>query len=373
MAYRNKVSRMIEVPCNIASFSVSSSGIFSDGNVNISNKGISFARDALHFPADSQSSPLLLDPLIEPSSASSCSPTTSDKWSPSGCVEVKLEDLRFEEIIGRGSGGIVQRALHVPTGLNYAVKVMPLDVNEKVSKQILFELRTLYEAQSPYVVGFHGAFFNEGTISVVLEYMDRGPLSGYLSKGGTFNEPLIATLSAQILSGLVYLHKHRHLIHRDIKPSNILINSKGQVKISDFGVSGQLTNTISSCVSWVGTVTYMSPERIQGKSYSTKSDIWSFGLTMMELAIGCFPYSFVGTTQKICTANLGFWELLDCIVDQPVPELPAGKYSREFCDFIAACLQKEPQKRHSASELLRHPFVSKYSPVDLSSLVFQEN
>jgi serine/threonine protein kinase len=96
---------------------------------------------------------------------------------------------------------------------------------------------------------------------------------------------------AQVLRALEYLHKELHVIHRDIKPSNVLVSENGCVKLTDFGVSGQLASTVGTCASWLGTVTYMSPERIQGRSYTILSDIWSFGLTIVELALGAYPYT----------------------------------------------------------------------------------
>ena len=93
------------------------------------------------------------------------------------------------------------------------------------------------------------------------------------------------------MKGLQYLHKDRRIIHRDIKPSNLLMNSAGRLKIADFGVSGQLANSVSKCQTWVGTVTYMSPERIKGDAYGFASDSWSLGLSLLEFALGHFPYA----------------------------------------------------------------------------------
>jgi mitogen-activated protein kinase kinase 1 len=120
-------------------------------------------------------------------------------------------------------------------------------------------------------------------------------------------------------------------MNSDIKPSNLLINSAGVVKISDFGVSGQLAHTLSKKQSWVGTVTYMSPERITGTSYSFDSDIWSLGLTLVECALGKFPYD---NRDDKRASTLGFWELMEFIVKQPPPTLPSNKFSREFCSFV---------------------------------------
>ena len=98
----------------------------------------------------------------------------------------------------------------------------------------------------------------------------------------------------QVLKGLDYLHRKMKVIHRDIKPSNLLLNSKGQIKIADFGVSGKMLHTNDSKSSWVGTLMYMSPERFRGEHYNANTDIWSLGLTIMECALGYYPYKSVG-------------------------------------------------------------------------------
>lgn len=216
--------------------------------------------------------------------------------------------------------------------------------------------------------------------------------------------------------GLNYLHKKLHLIHRDIKPSNLLVNHKGDVKISDFGVSGQLAHTLSQCVSWVGTVLYMSvsylqyvmwhilyfpsftkPERISGSSYSYDSDLWSVGLTLVECALGKFPYgngsvststtSTTGVKDSTERKNVGFWEVLDFIVKAPPPSLPANKFSPEFCDFVQlwyalrliflhqltiTSLKKDPEERPSATTLLEHPWIKKNENDPEASLWLQK-
>ena len=112
------------------------------------------------------------------------------------------------------------------------------------------------------------------------------------------------------------------------------------MKISDFGVSGQLANSISKCASWVGTVTYMSPERISGKPYSYDSDVWSLGLSLVECSLGRFPYpppvEHAPGTAAPPRPPMGFWDLLDYIVEKPPPTLPTSAFSPELCDFVAA-------------------------------------
>lgn len=136
----------------------------------------------------------------------------------------------------------------------------------------------------------------------------------------------------QVLKGLVYLHHERHVIHRDIKPSNLLVNHKGEVKITDFGVSAVLASSMGQRDTFVGTYNYMSPERISGSSYDYKSDIWSLGLVVLECAIGRFPY----IPSEESEVWLSFYELLEAIVDQPPPSAPSDQFSPEFCSFISA-------------------------------------
>ncbi len=118
------------------------------------------------------------------------------------------------------------------------------------------------------------------------------------------------------------------MIHRDIKPSNLLVNSEGQVKIADFGVSGKLIHTNDQKTSWVGTIAYMSPERFKGEQYTSDTDIWSLGLTILECALGRFPYPPEENT------SMGFLELMDYINMKPVPKLPEN-FSEKIVDFVS--------------------------------------
>ena len=215
-------------------------------------------------------------------------------------------------------------------------------------------------------MAFYGAFYHEGIISFVLEYMDGGTLATLVEKcGGKLPENVLGKLSAQLLQGLAYLHKTMHIIHRDIKPHNILLNSKGQAKITDFGVSGELASTQAMAKTFVGTHKYMSPTRITGKHHSAKSDVWSLGLVLLEAALGYFPYGN-GDASKTT-----FFALLMEIVNKPAPQLPADQFSAEFVSFISDCLQKEEANRPDSTELLSHPFILRYNddPLDLSEWI----
>ncbi len=135
-------------------------------------------------------------------------------------------------------------------------------------------------------------------------------------------------------------------MHRDIKPSNVLVNSRGSIKLCDFGVSGELVNSIAD--TFVGTSTYMAPERIQGAKYSVKSDVWSVGLTLMELAIGRFPFdaSESAAGDRASAGPMGILDLLQQIVHEPAPKLPkSDAFPPILEDMIQKCLVKEPEQR----------------------------
>lgn len=153
-------------------------------------------------------------------------------------VEVKLSDLIRYGALGQGASGYVEKVVHTPTKKIIALKVIPLQSNEKVKKQILLELKTLHECESEYVVRSYGAFLKDGHVHMALEYMDAGSLADVIKEVGKVPEQIIGLMTVQILRGIEYLHKIKKVLHRDIKPSNILINKKGCVKIADFGVSG---------------------------------------------------------------------------------------------------------------------------------------
>lgn len=142
----------------------------------------------------------------------------------------------------------------------------------------------------------------------------------------------------------MYLHVIGRQIHRDIKPANILINSKGEVKLTDFGISKELEESNQFANTFVGTVTYMSPERIEGKRYNHLSDIWSFGMVILEMALGVYPYP----------SYKSYIEMLQLIMNEPAPQIPPDNkdFSDDFKDFINQCLKKDSKFRASAVSLL---------------------
>jgi len=167
---------------------------------------------------------------------------------------------------------------------------------------------------------------------------------------GPIRVDVLGKIAEATLGGLTYLYTKHHIMHRDIKPSNILVNSKGQIKLCDFGVSGELVNSVAD--TFVGTSTYMAPERIQGQKYTVKSDVWSFGLAIMELAIGKFPFDASEHVSDGDGAPSGILDLLQQIVYEPAPKLPKSEaFPQILEDMIQKCMAKAPEERPTPQEL----------------------
>ncbi|GLT98720.1 hypothetical protein SLE2022_162110 [Rubroshorea leprosula] len=275
--------------------------------------------------------------------------------------QLSLEDMDIIKVVGKGNGGVVQLVQHKWTSQFFALKVIQMNIEEPARRQIAQELKINQSSQCPYVVVCYQSFYNNGAISIILEYMDGGSLADFLKKVKTIPEPFLAAIFKQVLKGLAYLHHEKHIIHRDLKPSNLLINHRGEVKITDFGVSAIMTSTSGLANTFVGTYNYMSPERIIGGDYGNKSDVWSLGLVLLECATGKFPFS----PPEAEEGWTNFYELMEAIVEQPPPCAPSDQFSSEFCSFISACVQKDPKDRKSAPELMTHPFMNMYNDLDL--------
>ncbi|KAJ6795876.1 putative MAP kinase family protein [Iris pallida] len=298
-------------------------------------------------------------PLPPPTSFSSSNgvvtpPISASSSSSSSSSNPALSDLDRVRRIGSGSGGTVWMVRHRPTNHIYALKVICGHHEDALHRQICREIEILRTADNPFVVRCHAMYDHAGEIQILLEFMDGGSLENRLID----NEPFLADVARQVLAGLAYLHR-RKIVHRDIKPSNLLINSSRQVKIADFGVGRILAQTMEPCNSAVGTIAYMSPERINtdlnhGIYDGYAGDIWSFGLSILEFYLGSFPFR----------ENLGSrrdWASLMCAICYSNPPEAPPSASREFRSFIACCLQKEPNRRQTAGQLLQHPFITRWS------------
>ncbi|KAI1081362.1 MAP kinase [Whalleya microplaca] len=283
-------------------------------------------------------------------------------------LDLRQEDLEIVKELGSGNGGTVSKVKHLPTGTTMARKVIHVEAKKELRKRIVRELQIMHGCHSDYIVTFYGAFLNEhNDVIMCMEYMDVGSLDRVSRVFGPIRVDVLGKIAEATLGGLTYLYSKLHIMHRDIKPSNILINSRGHIKLCDFGVSGELVNSIAD--TFVGTSTYMAPERIQGEKYTVKSDVWSFGLSIMEMAIGKFPFAASEQLSDGDGAPAGILDLLQQIVHEPAPRLPkSDAFPSILEDMVQKCLSKNPDERPTPQELWeRDPFVqaAKRTPVDL--------
>uniref|UniRef100_A0A8C4HI07 mitogen-activated protein kinase kinase n=1 Tax=Dicentrarchus labrax TaxID=13489 RepID=A0A8C4HI07_DICLA len=281
---------------------------------------------------------------------------------------VKADDLEQIAELGRGAYGVVDKMRHVPSGVIMAVKRIRATVNTLEQKRLLMDLDiSMRTVDCFFIVTFYGALFREGDVWICMELMDTSLDNFYkkvIDKGKTIPEDILGKITVAIVKALEHLHSNLSVIHRDVKPSNVLINTQGQVKMCDFGISGHLVDSVAKTMD-AGCKPYMAPERINPdlnqQGYSVKSDIWSLGITMIELAILKFPYESWGTP----------FQQLKQVVDEPSPQLPADRFSPEFVDFISQCLRKKPNERPAYTELMQHPFFTLHDSkeTDVASFV----
>ncbi|KAI5799217.1 kinase-like domain-containing protein [Peziza echinospora] len=272
-------------------------------------------------------------------------------------TEALAAKFQVLEEIGSGSFGVVYKAFERETGAVVAIKHIDLETSEEDIQEIQQEIAVLGTCASQHVTKYYGSFVKGFKLWIsqyhrgfFMEYLGGG--SGVdLLKPGPFSEAHIAVVCKEILLGLDYLHTEGK-IHRDIKAANILFSTTGAVKLADFGVATQLSHMKSTRNTFVGTPFWMAPEVIQQNGYDFKTDIWSLGITAMEFANGEPPHSHIHPMKA-----------LFIIPKEPAPKLE-GAFSQTFKDFIAQCLVKDPSKRPTARELLKHKFIRSAGKVE---------
>jgi len=256
--------------------------------------------------------------------------------------DISLDNIVKIRVLGRGASGKVEVSLHIPTMRVMALKHINI-CNKDRRHQFLKEIKSFSKFRHKNIVSCLGGYFDDPNIVIALQYNNLGSLHMVVKSWGAMKEPLLRSVTHQILEGLHYVHS-RGIIHRDLKPENILVHSNGVIQIADFGLATELKDgaMTSKCL---GTRWILSPERLANEKYSFKADVWSFGLVVMFCA------------ENKCPVPLEYWKLVN-VVSETAPSLDPREFSPALCSFVDRCLELDPNCRATTEELLSHEFFS---------------
>jgi serine/threonine protein kinase len=270
-----------------------------------------------------------------------------------GIDMVKKEDLDWstKKLVGKGVSGSVYCVMKKGTDIPFAVKSITITTKQH-RDEVSAELSVLTSpSSSSHIVRTFGAFWEPGdnVISIIMEWMSYS-LHDIHSFCKGLDETYVRDIAIQLVTGVDYLHRERKVIHRDIKPKNVLVSADGYVKLSDFGIAKVISTLNAGMMTYVGTEIYMAPERLDAGAYGYGSDIWSVGLTLVACATGKNPWP----------TDLTVFALVMKMRSGQVPTFPT-KFSPESQDFLAKCLDPDPDKRPSAQDLLSHPWLQSHT------------
>ncbi|KAH7727928.1 CBN-MEK-1 protein [Aphelenchoides avenae] len=261
---------------------------------------------------------------------------------------VRLENLELVSDLGSGAcGTVTKRKLQ---SRPMAVKEMKRTNNQEETKRIFMDLEVIRKSNDcPYIVKCYGFIITMDHLYICMELMATCLEKLLFKLQSGFPEEIIGKMTLSVVLALDYLKEKHSIMHRDVKPSNILLDWHGNVKLCDFGISGQLIDSKASTMS-TGCTAYLAPERVRRQPYDIRSDVWSLGITLIHLATGKSPYD----------PSMNPFQLMAHIDSQEPPRLDdGGGFSPEFRDFVGLCLQKELNYRPKYKELLQHPFLQR--------------
>ncbi|XP_075266094.1 serine/threonine-protein kinase 4-like [Convolutriloba macropyga] len=269
------------------------------------------------------------------------------------------EVFELGQILGKGSYGYVHKAIHKQSGKAFAIKQVPI---ENDLQKVVKEINIMQQCNSDFIVKYTGSYFKDNDLWIVMELCSGGSVIDLIRhRNAPLDETELSAVLKDTLRGLRYLHASRK-VHRDVKGGNILLCEDGMAKLADFGVSGQLSDSCVKRNTFIGTPFWMAPEIIQSQGYDCLADIWSLGITIIELAEGRPPYSDVHPMRAIFMISS----------NDPPTLTDEEKWSPDFVDFLSSCLVKQPDKRTSAEKLLKHEFIKGAAPRDIIATAIKD-